>query len=105
MWTYVVPGRKSELVADWSNTAEVVAWKEGDQRARATRFDDQAAESDHIRNATAREKLKQQQLSLISKVHLLKRICDLSCHIGDDIAEHLLTSENLFVKFSNHARW
>lgn len=37
----------------------------------------------------------------MSKVHILKRICDLKYYKGNDIEEHLMKFKDLFEKLSN----
>lgn len=108
LWKYVTPGVKPVLTADRSNAAEVAAWEDGDQRARATiGLLLSRSQHGHIRNTTTAkavwENLKKQheKKSLTSKVHLLKRICDLKYHEGDDIEDHLMKFEDLFAKLSN----
>lgn len=103
-----MPGLKLELNANRSNAAEVAAWDDGDQRARATiGLLLSRSQLGHIRNTTSAkavwENLKKQheKKSLTSKVHILKRICDLKYHEGDDIEEHLMKFEDLFEKLSN----
>lgn len=105
LWRYVVPGLKPELNANRSNAAEVAAWEDGDQRARATiGLLLSRSQLGHIRNTTSAkavwENLKKQheKKSLTSKVHILKRICDLKYHEGDDIEEHLMKFEDLFLE-------
>lgn len=108
LWKYVSPGVKPEPAADGANAAEIAAWEEADQRARATiGLLLSRSQHGHIRNTTTAkavwDNLKQQheKKTLTSKVQLLKRICDLQYHEGDDIVEHLQEYEDLFEKLAN----
>lgn len=108
LWKFIEPGVKPEAAADGSNAVALIAWDEGDQKARAT-IGLLLSRNQHglIRNTkTAKEvwvnlKKQHEKKSLTSKVHLLKRICDLKFNDGDDIVEHLLEFEDLFEKLAN----
>lgn len=108
LWKFIEPGVKPGAAADGSNAAALSAWDEGDQKARAT-IGLLLSRSQHglIRNTkTAKDvwvnlKKQHEKKSLTSKVHLLKRICDLKFKAGDDIVEHLIEFEDLFEKLAN----
>lgn len=108
LWKYIVPGVKPEEAANRANAAELIAWDEGDQKARATiGMVLSRSQHGHIRaTKTAKEVWKNlekqhEKKSLTSKVHLLKRICDLKFQEGDDIEDHLVEFESLFEKLAN----
>lgn len=103
LWRYVSPGVKPKLNKDQTNAAELEAWDEGDQQARAT-IGLLITKGQHglIRNTnTAREvwenaKKKFEKKTLTTKAYLIKRICDLRYSEGADIEEHLQEFEDLF---------
>ena len=108
LWRFIVPGVKPELAENSANAAELAAWDEGDQKARATiGLFLTRSQHGHIRaTRTAKEvwqnlQKQHEKKSLTWKVHLLKRICDLKFQDGDDIEEHLVQFENLFEKLAN----
>lgn len=108
LWKYVSPGVKPEAAANGANAAVLAAWDEGDQKARATiGLLLTRSQHGHIRNTNSAKAVwdnlerQHQKKTLTTKVHLLKRICDMNYHDGDNIEEHLLEFEDLFEKLAN----
>lgn len=111
LWRYVDPGiqpvAREATEAQAGNEVEVQAWKDCDQRAKATiGLFIEPNQINIIRNATtakqAWELLRNhhEKSSLESQVSLLTGVIDKKFEVGEDIDEHLFKMEDMFNKLT-----